>query len=135
MDAATKRLVRERAGDRCEYCRLPQSAQPYVTFPIDHVVPRKHGGPDDASNLALACERWNAFKGSDLTGIDPDTGRIERLFDPRSDVWSDHFEFRGVFLLGRTAQGRATVAVLGMNMERRVQLRAELMAQGELGNE
>src|SRR5271157_587437 len=63
MDAAIKRSVRDRARHRCEYCGLPQAAQPYVTFHIEHVLPRKHGGSDDPSNLALACERCTAFKG------------------------------------------------------------------------
>jgi hypothetical protein len=132
MDAATRRLVRERAQHRCEYCRLPQAAQPYVTFHIEHILPRKHGGTDDPSRLALACERCNAFKGTNLSGVDPDTGHVERLFDPRSQNWSEHFELRGALILGQTPTGRATVAVLGMNEDRRVRLRAELLARGEL---
>ncbi|MGA9926781.1 MAG: HNH endonuclease signature motif containing protein [Isosphaeraceae bacterium] len=131
MDATIKRSVRDRARHRCEYCRLPQAAQPYVTFHIEHVLPRKHGGSDDPSNLALACERCNAFKGTDLSGIDPDTGQVERLFDPRTQVWADHFELRGALILGRTSTGRATVAVLGMNEDRRVLLRAEILTLGE----
>ena len=131
MDAATRRLVRERAQDRCEYCRLPQGAQPYVTFHIEHILPRKHGGSDDLLNLALACERCNAFKGTDLSGIDPDTGNVERLFDPRTQNWPEHFELREAVICGHTPAGRATVAVLGMNEDRRGQLRAELLALGQ----
>jgi 5-methylcytosine-specific restriction endonuclease McrA len=78
MNAATKLAVRERARDRCEYCQLPQSAQPYVTFHIEHIQSLKHRGTDDPSNLALACERCNAFKWTDMTGVDPETGRVER---------------------------------------------------------
>lgn len=128
----TKQLVRDRAGDRCEYCRLPQSAQPFVTFHVEHVVPRKHGGSDDPSNLALACERCNAFKGPNLSGIDQLTGNIERLFDPRTQVWNEHFEFEGPRIRGTTSIGRATVNVLAMNEPRRVRLRTRLIAQGEL---
>jgi HNH endonuclease len=62
MNAATKLAVRARALDRCEYCRLPQSAQPYVMFHVDHIVSRKHLGTDNSSNLALACGRCNAFR-------------------------------------------------------------------------
>lgn len=50
MDAATRRLVRERAQDQCEYCRLSQEVQPYVIFHVEHIVPRKHGGSDDPMN-------------------------------------------------------------------------------------
>jgi len=71
MDAATKRFVRNRAEERCEYCRLPQSAQPFLTFHLEHVIPS-------------------------------------------------------------TSVGRTTVKVLGMNEERRVQLRADLISRGEL---
>ncbi len=131
MDATIKRSVRDRARHRCEYCRLPQAAQPYVTFHIEHVLPRKHGGSDDPSNLALACERCNAFKETDLSGIDPDTGQVERLFDPRTQDWADHFELRGALIVGRTSTGRATVAVLRMNEDRRVPLRAEILTLGE----
>ena len=133
MDAATRRLVRERARDRCEYCHLPQAVQPYVTFHVEHIVPHKHGGSDDPRNLALACQRCNAFKGTDLSGIDPDTGRIERLFDPTTQNWHTHFELRNAVILGRTPVGRVTVTVLGMNEDRRVQLRAELLALGRYG--
>jgi 5-methylcytosine-specific restriction endonuclease McrA len=56
IDIATRRLVRERARGRCEYCRLPQSAVD-AAFHVEHIVPRQHHGPDDADNLALACDR------------------------------------------------------------------------------
>jgi hypothetical protein len=132
MADATRRLVRERAGDLFEYCRLPQAVQPFVAFHVEHVVPRKHGGSDDPSNLALACERCNAFKGPNLSGVDQITNRVERLFDPRSQVWDEHFEREDARIRGRTPTGRATVDVLAMNEARRVRLRARLIAQGEL---
>ena len=55
MDAATRRLVRARAGNRCEYCGLPQDESPLAALQIEHVIPKKHGGTDDPDNLALAC--------------------------------------------------------------------------------
>ena len=48
------RQVRERAGDACEYCRVPQASQE-ATFHVDHIVPRLLGGATTADNLALAC--------------------------------------------------------------------------------
>lgn len=131
MDAATRRLVRQRAEGRCEYCRLPQAAQPFVTFHVEHIIAKQHGGSDEPGNLCIACERCNFHKGPNLTSIDPETGKIERLFDPRHQVWSDHFELRGALVLGNTPTGRATAAVLSMNEERRIELRASLIAQGE----
>jgi hypothetical protein len=131
MDAATRLLVRQRAHDRCEYCRLPQAAQPFVTFQIEHIIPKKHGGSDDPANLAFACPRCNVSKGPNLAGLDSATGHIEPLFNPRTQSWPDHFELRGSLIVGRSPVGRTTVEVLAMNEGRRVQLRTDLIAQDE----
>lgn len=122
MDLATRLLVRTRAGNRCEYCRLPQDGCS-LTHHIEHIVPRQHGGGDSDSNLALACHRCNLRKGPNLTGIDPITGEIVPLFDPRRDRWPDHFRHRGPAIEGVTAVGRATVKLLAMNDTRRVERR------------
>lgn len=131
MDAATRRSVRQRSQDLCEYCRLPQAAQPFATFHVAHIRPRAHGGSDDLGNLCMSCGRCNAFKGPNLAGIDPDTGEVTRLFDPRQQAWDEHFELREALILGTTAVGRTTVEVLKMNEGRRVLLRAELIRRGE----
>lgn len=123
MTEAERQQVRVRAGDRCEYCHLPQSAAPAVRFHVEHVVARQHGGVDDLSNVALACNRCNFYKGPNLTAIDAETRQIVRLFDPRNDAWADHFEQQGYRLVGRTATGRATVTLLQMNAPDRVDLR------------
>ena len=129
MDVATRALVWTRAEGRCEYCRVHQD-HVELTHHIEHIVARKHGGPDDPSNLCVACERCNVFKGSDLTGIDPATGQVERLFNPRTQTWAEHFELRGPLIVGLTPTGRATVRVLSMNAGQRLQLRAALIAHG-----
>jgi 5-methylcytosine-specific restriction endonuclease McrA len=82
--------VRRRAGDHCEYCRLPQSAFRRA-FHIEHIVARQHGGTAGIDNLALACWPCNLKKGPNLTGIDPQTGQITPLFHPREDDWPEHF--------------------------------------------
>jgi len=132
MDATVRDLVRRRAGDRCEYCRLKQEHLPFSTFHIEHIIPRKHGGSDDPSNLALACDRCNAYKGSNLTGIDPDTGALIPLFSPRVHAWDDHFVLSDVTIVGLTAMGRTTVRVLNMNDARRIRLRAMLKRHEQL---
>ena len=126
MDATVRDLVRRRAGDRCEYCRLRQEHLPFSTFHVEHIIPRKHGGTDDLSNLALACDRCNASKGSNLTGIDPATGALIPLFNPRVHAWDDHFVLSDVTIIGVTAIGRTTVRVLNINDARRLRLRAML---------
>jgi 5-methylcytosine-specific restriction endonuclease McrA len=133
MEATLRNLVRQRAGNRCEYCRLHQTHVPYSTFHIDHIIPRKHGGSDNPSNLALACNRCNRHKGSNLTGIDPESGTIIPLFHPRNDTWVDHFAFREALIVGLTPIGRATVYVLNINARERMQLRTKLLARGQLG--
>ena len=129
MDPATRALIWTRAESRCEYCRIHQD-HAELSHHLEHIVARKHGGSDDPSNLCVACERCNLFKGSDLTGIDPKTGEVERLFNPRIQVWAEHFELRGPLIVGLTPTARTTVRVLSMNAGQRLQLRATLVAHG-----
>jgi len=125
MDAATRRLVRDRAGGRCEYCGLPQDALPLVTFHAEHIIAKQHGGPDDPGNLAFSCHHCNLHKGPNLTGIDPDTGSVVALFHPRRDPWSDHFVAQGATVVGLTPTGRATVRTLAMNAQSQLDARSE----------
>jgi HNH endonuclease len=131
MDAATRDLVRKRAANRCEYCRLHQE-QSGLRHHIEHITARQHGGSDHADNLALACHRCNLHKGTNLTGVDPQTAQVTPLFHPRRDQWSDHFTFEGARINGISAVGRATVQVLSMNDARRLELRTEVLKRGEL---
>ena len=126
MDEAVRKQVRERAGDVCEYCRLPQSAQAWVRFHVEHIRPRQHQGTDDLDNLCLACERCNRFKGPNLASIDSVTQELTPLFNPRADNWSEHFTLTEHRILGLTAIGRVTVTLLNMNAEDRVQVRMQL---------
>ena len=126
MNAAVRALIHRRAGHRCEYCLLKQEHLPFSTFQVENIIPRKHGGNDDPANLALTCDRCNSHKGANLTGIDPETGEIIALFNPRKHDWEEHFFLSDFTIVGLTAVGRATVRVLNMNEERRVRLRAAL---------
>ena len=116
-DAATRAPVEERAGFRCEYCRLPTRGQ-IATFPIDHTTPRRSGGLTVMSNLALASARCNGHPWAHTSATDPVTGVEVPLFTPREDHWDDHFQWSasdGTILEGKTARGRATLALLHMN--------------------
>lgn len=124
--------VRERAADRCEYCLIPtRSIQD--TFHVDHIVAQKHRGATVLHNLALSCSRCNQAKGTDLAGIDPQTNVLTRLFNPRSDVWAEHFRFDGGMIVGTTDIGRTTAITLAMNHPDRVALRQLLIELGDLG--
>jgi hypothetical protein len=126
IDAETKRLVRARASDMCEYCGLRQDHSPLASLQIEHVRPRKHQGSDDLDNLALACIDCNLAKGSNLTGFDPATQQITELFHPRKHVWSEHFQRQDALIIGLTPIGRTTVEVLRINSEEQIQLRSTL---------
>lgn len=124
MNDAIKAVVRDRAGNRCEYCRLSQIDSPLAPLQIEHVIPRKHGGTDEVANLALACIDCNLHKGPNLTGIDPVTNAVIELFHPRHDQWGDHFEEDGIYIRGKTEKGRTTIRVLAMNSDEQLALRS-----------
>ncbi len=124
MSSAIRELVRERAGNACEYCHLHQDDSPLASLHLEHIIPKVHGGGDDLSNLALACIDCNLHKGTNLTGIDPETGLVTELFHPRRQRWQDHFEWLGIYVNGKTAVGRTTIRVLNMNSEDQLALRS-----------
>jgi len=124
ISAQTRSQVRERAENACEYCRLHQNDSPLAALHVEHIIPRIHGGNDDMDNLALACIDCNLHKGTNLTGIDPETNEITQLFHPRRQSWADHFEWQGIYLAGKTATGRTTIRVLKINSEDQVALRS-----------
>ena len=131
MDAATRTIVRGRAEGRCEYCHLPELATPFIPFHLEHVIAQQHLGDDALENLALACDRCNAFKGPNLSSVDTVSKTIVQLFHPRFDVWDEHFVMDDGSIIGRTAKGRATARLLTMNAPRRVQLRREWIVGSE----
>ena len=122
-------MVWRRARSRCEYCRLPASVHP-APFQIDHITAQQHGGATDDQNLALACIRCNRFKGPNIAGIDPDTGEIIRLFNPRRDDWHEHFRWKGPELEGLTKVGQVTITLLMINDPEVVALRKTLQEEG-----
>src|SRR4051794_29510176 len=129
MDRTLANQVRQRAEWVCEYCRMAQAFDP-ITFPIDHIISRQHGGRTVSENLALSCFDCNTYKGPNIAGIDPVGAALTRLFHPRSDAWNDHFEWKGAMVVGKTAVGRTTIEVLSINRIERVATRAALIAEG-----
>jgi hypothetical protein len=129
MVQALSAFVRQRANAVCEYCQLPQRFSS-IAFEIDHIIAHKHGGPTEEANLALSCFYCNSYKGPNIAGIDPASGRLVRLYHPRKDAWGIHFRWDGPFLLGRTAVARATIAVLEINHPDAVAVRQALIEEG-----
>ena len=130
MDEFLAQQVRQRAGNACEYCRMPQRFYPTVPFPIDHIIARQHIGPTRLSNLALSCLHCNLHKGPNIAGYDPETRKLTKLCHPRRHKWERHFRWDGPFLVGRTAVWRVTVLVLAMNDPEVVEVRKALIQEG-----
>lgn len=130
MEAALDRQVRQRANHCCEYCKLPQSVYRF-RFPIDHIIAQQHGGKTTLANLCLACPRCNASKGPNIASIDSVTERMVPLFHPRRQKWHAHFNWTGPWLQGKTAIGRATIAVLAINHPSAVAVRQALIDEGQ----
>lgn len=131
MNKSIRNRVWRRAGDCCEYCRIPQALDE-LPFQIDHVRAAKHGGGSSAANLALACFYCNSYKGPNVAGYDPVTDVLTRLYDPRTDRWHEHFQRNGASIEGPTDIGRTTVDALRINEPSRVEHRRLLIALGEL---
>ncbi|MEK7832421.1 MAG: HNH endonuclease signature motif containing protein [Acidobacteriota bacterium] len=129
MTSFLEKLVWQRAQRMCEYCQMPQSYDE-LPFEIDHIIARKHSGQTTAPNLALCCFACNHRKGPNIAGVDPKTGRITRLFNPRRHKWEQHFKWNGPRLIGRTPIGRTTIAVLEINLPYRLELRQALIEEG-----
>jgi hypothetical protein len=124
-----RQQVRERAGQRCEYCRTPEGVSLYDHH-VDHIISLKHSGPSGLENLAWACFQCNVAKGSDIAGIDEKTGELTPFYNPRQHNWDDHFEWGGPVIVGKTPIGRVTVRLLQMNHPERVETRRRLMKAG-----
>lgn len=128
MDRALRKLVWSRARRCCEYCLMPAEFDD-ATFEIDHIISEKHRGKTVESNLALACFPCNCHKGPNISGIDPESGAMVSLYHPRQQIWREHFRYEGELLMGLTPLGRATVAVLEINLPHRIAHRLGLIEE------
>jgi hypothetical protein len=126
---ALRWLVAERARQSCEYCLLHED-DAYFSHQIDHIISRKHGGLSEEDNLAYACLRCNAWKGSDIGSLDYRTGEVVALFHPRRQKWSMHFALRGFVIEPLTPHGEVTASLLKLNMDKRVAERRLLITRG-----
>ena len=114
IPASLRLSVRQRAGDRRDYCGLSQLGQK-ATFHIDHVTPVAAEGETSEDNLALACVSCSLHKSARQVADDPETGEKAAIFNPRQQTWAKHFRWAGVQVVGLTAIGRATINALRMN--------------------
>lgn len=123
--------IRREAGNRCGYC-LGEQKYIFAWLEIEHLYPRSKGGKTIKENLWLACTFCNTFKGSQTHGIDPKTKRKISLFNPRNQVWKNHFELDTdqATIIGKTVCGRATVNALKINNELALETRKHWVGVG-----
>jgi HNH endonuclease len=114
-----RRLVAKRAVFSCEYCLMPEN-RTAVGCEIDHIIGLKHGGPTEEANLALACYWCNRNKGSDIGSIDWTTKQIFRFFNPRTDIWAEHFQLIQSRIEPVSQIGLVTVQIFRFNDTDRV---------------
>jgi hypothetical protein len=88
-----------------------------VYMEIDHIVPESQGGETSLENLCLACTGCNNYKLDFQTAIDPITSQETALYNPRQQIWHEHFRWDagGLNLSGLSPEGRATIERLKMN--------------------
>lgn len=116
--------ISERANHCCEYCQAPELVFNFP-FEVEHIIPLSRQGANDEANLALACRSCNLRKGTRISGIVPGSNTEVRLFHPRQDQWSDHFQVDAESgkIMGITATGKVTVEYLEMNSASQVAAR------------
>lgn len=129
ISRVVRRFVIERAGNRCEYCRIPQIVSNFE-FHIEHIIGLQHGGTSYLDNLAWCCSFCNWKKGPNLGTLLKPEGEIIPLFNPRHQNWFDHFEVDNGRVVPKTQIGKATSKLLEFNLRERVEIRAMLTVAG-----
>ncbi len=116
IPSALRERIVQQAGHRCGYC-LRTEAIMGMPMTLDHIIPQAAGGLTTEENLWLACRRCNEFKGHQTYTHDPQTGEWVILFNPRLQIWAEHFAWSedGSEILGKTPCGQATIVALQMN--------------------
>lgn len=123
--------VAERANYRCEYCHAPEEVFNFP-FDVEHILPVARGGSYDLDNLALSCRACNSYKSAFEVGQDSETQALAPLFNPRREVWDEHFQIdlQTAEIIGLTVTGRATALRLRMNLPRQRAARLRWMQFG-----
>lgn len=126
---AMRLFVAHRAAFRCEYCRIPDLGFA-LPFQVDHIRSLKHAGPTVLSNLAYCCPDCNRYKGSDLGSYLGNETTLTRFFNPRKDVWEEHFSVEESAIQGKTPEGKVTALIFQFNTPQRIIYREALMDSG-----
>ena len=116
LPAALRHKVIKRAKGLCEYCRTDSDFSD-SSFDVEHIIPVSQNGIAELDNLALACHGCNLKKSDKTEGFDAVSGKISRLFNPRENIWKEHFGWTQDYLIAvdLTPVGRVTVEVMQLN--------------------
>ena len=128
-----RKFIAERADFPCEYCLISEE-DTFVGCQIDHIISLKHGGKTTKENLAFACAVCNRNKGSDIGSITV-AGVFTRFYNPRTDIWSEHFEVQDERVEPITEIGEVTANILEFNETERLLERRILISQRRYPNE
>ncbi len=99
---------------------------------VDHIVPEARGGTTTFSNLVLCCRGCHLHKHVKTEAVDPVTGAMVHLFNPRTQQWPEHcmLERDTGEVSGLTPIGRATVVALVLNSAHALATRRLLIRLG-----
>jgi hypothetical protein len=126
-----RKLVFLRAKSRCEYCQCRSDVAP-ETFEVEHIVPTSKGGSNESENLALSCRGCNSRKSVKTFVYDPVSKVKVDLFNPRKDLWKNHFEWTADFLqiTSKTEKGKITIEALKLNRPGLINIRRLMVLGG-----
>jgi HNH endonuclease len=129
ISAELRQAVASRANLLCEYCLIAE-VDTFYGCEVDHIISLKHGGASELDNFAYACALCNRAKGSDIGSISP-AGEFTRFFNPRTDLWAEHFRLEGATIQPLTTIGEVTAHILRLNESARIHEREELIRFGK----
>lgn len=119
------------AGHRCGYCRTDERLTGSL-LSIEHIFPVSAGGTTERANLWRSCRECNERKGTQVQAVDPESHQRVALFNPRTQFWAEHFRWSddGLYIVGLTAIGRATIVALDLNRPHQVVARQRWIIVG-----
>jgi len=120
-----RQQVATQARYRCGYC-LTLEIVSGIPLVLEHIIPPIKGGRNVEENLWLACYLCSEAKAILTEVVDPKSGLVVPLFNPRTQLWISHFAWSedGRRVIRQSDIGRATVQALDLNNEWRVLLRS-----------
>ncbi len=131
ISKSKKIQVKKRADYCCEYCKS-QELFSATAFTVDHIMPQSKTGDDELNNLAFSCQGCNGSKYNKTSGFDTLTLQVTALYNPRKQIWSEHFAWSedATVIIGISPTGRVTVEELKLNREGLINLRKIMITTG-----